>query len=519
MKNVMKKWIGTVLVLGVLLLMTAASAGAHPANFRLGNEVLLENYLHLLEGKRVGLVTNQSGVNTRGESTIDVFERHERINLVALFGPEHGIEGEALAGEYVESYTHSELGIPVNSLYGATRKPTSSMLQDVDVLVFDIQDIGARSYTYISTLNYCLAAARENNKTVVVLDRPNPLGGMIVDGPVMEDRFITFVGVDNLPKAHGMTAGELGRFFNRKIGARLEVVPMEGYQRNYHFLDTGLAWVQTSPNIPDLAAVMGYMATGLGEGTGVFQADQFKWIGGRGLDAGQFAERLNSHGLEGVRFIPEERGTAGGARLDITDPYRFNPARTGIYALSTAFSLGEFQVPKSGDTQRSIVMFDKIMGTDRFGAYLEEGFAPREIESRFAGALNQFMEERKRYLIGQYEAEIIITVQGEMLEFDSRPYIDQNDRLMVPVRAIVEGLGARVDWDPNDRTVTVTQQGQQVVFTIDSLQARVNDQDRTMDTIPVIRQGRTLIPLRYVSEYLGARVDWNNTWLRASIEL
>ncbi len=508
----------TLILLCLFFFLHAFTIEAQPADFKLGNEVLFERYLQLVEGKRIGLVTNQSGVNRQGKSTIDVFARDIRINLVALFGPEHGIDGKARAGEYVESYTHPDLKIPVYSLYGATRKPTPSMLQGVDVLVFDIQDIGARSYTYMSTLNYCMIAARENNKTVVVLDRPNPLGGMVVEGPMMEDRFITFVGVDNMPKAHGMTAGELARFFNRKIGADLRVVPMEGYRRNYMFQDTGLSWVQTSPNIPDLTSVMGYMATGLGEGTGVFQADQFKWIGGKDLNAQLFADKLNGYGLGGVRFIPETRGSAGGVRLLITDPYRFNPARTGIYALATAFTLGDFKVPKSGTTQQSIVMFDKIMGTDKFGQYLEQDMTPPEIEARFTADLDRFRAVREQYLISQYAPEILVTVNGDLVEFDTQPYIDENHRTMVPLRFVAEGLEARVGWDPENRTVTVSQNGKNLIFTINSTQVRVGDQTRTMDTVPVIRQGRTLIPLRYVSEYLGARVDWNGQWLRAAID-
>ena len=368
--------------------------------FKLGNEVLMEKERHLVQGKKVGLVTNQSGVDSTGKSTTKVLHAAEDIELVALYGPEHGIDGLAKAGEYVESYIHTELEIPVYSLYGNTRMPTEEMLMGIDLLLYDIQDIGARSYTYISTLHYCMVAAQKYNLTVVVLDRPNPLGGVVVDGPMMEERFISFVGVDILPMAHGMTVGELALYFNRNIGAELIVVPMEGYERTMLFQDTGLSWVQTSPNIPDLDAVFGYMVTGLGEGTGVFQADQFKWIGGRGLDPEKYADLLNSAGLDGIEFAPEQRGEAGGVRLVITDPYNFNPARTGLYALTYAFSLGDFYVPKSNNT---IVMFDKIMGTAKMGQYLEEGLNPQEIEGLFAPAIDSFKEIRMDYLLIQYE--------------------------------------------------------------------------------------------------------------------
>lgn len=370
--------------------------GGITASFKLGNELLMSKYHYLVEGKRVGLVTNQSGVNRRGESTIDLLAGDKSLRLTTLYGPEHGIDGTAKAGEYVESYTHPGLGIPVYSLYGSTRMPTAAMLENIDVLVFDIQDIGARSYTYMSTLNYCMVAAQKYGKPVLVLDRPNPVGGLIVEGPVMEDPYITFVGVDNLPMAHGMTAGELAQFFNRKIGADLKVIPMEGYSREMIYQDTGLSWVQTSPNIPDLDSVFGYMATGLGEGTGIAQADKFKWIGGKGIDAQRFAALLNNAGLPGVTFIPEVRGEAAGVRLKIQDYHSFNPAKTGIYALAYAHSLNNFTVPKSGDT---VVMFDKIMGSDKIGQYLEQGLSPQQIEAKYTPALNHFKAEREKYLI------------------------------------------------------------------------------------------------------------------------
>ena len=374
--------------------------GESGEDFKLGSEVLFEKERHLVEGKKVGLVTNQSGVNTGGESTIAVLQEADDIKLTALYGPEHGIDGVAAAGDYVESYIHEELGIPVYSLYGATRMPTEEMLNGIDVLLFDIQDIGARTYTYISTLNYCMVAAERDNIPIIVLDRPNPLGGMVVDGPMLEERFISFVGVDVLPMAHGMTVGEMARYFNRNIDANLTVIPMEGYKRTMLFEDLGLSWVQTSPNIPDLEAVYGYMVTGLGEGTGVFQSDKFRWIGGNGLDAEKYAALLDGADLEGVKFIPDQRGEAGGVRLEITDLHSFNPARTGIYALTYAFALGDFRVPKSNDV---IVMFDKIMGTAKMGQYLEEGLNPLEIEERFAPAIKDFKAERKNYLLPDYE--------------------------------------------------------------------------------------------------------------------
>lgn len=493
------------LLAALLLVPAPALAGA---KIRLGNEVLYSRYHHLVCGRRVGLVTNQSGVDSQGRSLIDILAADPAVDLVALYGPEHGIDGQAKAGVYVESYVHPVLEIPVYSLYGATRMPTAKMLEDVDVLLFDLQDIGARTYTYMSTLNYVMVAARQHNKPVVVLDRPNPLGGLIVEGPVLEDRFISFVGVDNLPMAHGMTAGELARFFNRKIGANLTVVPMEGYTRGMVWQDTGLAWVQTSPNVPDVEAVFGYMATGLGEGTGIYMADKFRWIGGKNIDAQSFARLLNHAGLPGVTFVPELQKGVGGVRLKITDYRAFNPARAGIFALAFARQLASFPVPKSG---QAIAMFDKVMGTDKMGQWLAKKLSPWQIEANLQPALERFRVEREKYLIygdKPYRIAVSVLVFGLPVAFDAGPYIDGNGRVMVPLRAVAEALGARVHWD-GAGTVALERQGRRVVFSVGSAEVAVEGERRTMDTVPALRDGRVLVPVRFAGQYLGMRVSWD----------
>ena len=505
------------LVLIVVAIFPAAGLCQSKPAVKLGNEVLLESYRHLIVGKKVGLVTNQTGVDSRRKSLIHILAAAPDVNLVALYAPEHGLDGVARAGAWVASYEHPELSIPVHSLYGATRMPTRAMLQEIDVLLFDIQDIGARTYTYMSTLQYCLVAAEKYDKPVVVLDRPNPLGGMIVEGPVLEDPFITFVGPDNLPMAHGMTAGELGRFFNRKIGAPLTVVPMEGYYRNMTFEETGLPFVQTSPNVPDLTSAYGYMATGLAEGTGVYQADKFHWVGGRGLNAERFAELLNGAGLPGVRFVPEVRGTAGGVRLDIYDPYRFNPAKSGIYALAYAFQLGDFKVPKS--TPGNMVMFDKVMGTDKFGIWLEEGLTPQQIEARYSPALQRFKQEREQYLLTQYAPRLSVVVDGVTLVSNPDPFIDGQNRLMIPLRAVAEGLGAQVHWEAQTRLITIKRDNITLHLTVNSNVVSVNGAQYNMDTVPSIKNSRTVVPLRFAAEYLGATVNWNDTMRRAVVTI
>ncbi len=508
----MRKFIA-LLIAAVLVVLPGATAKAAAPQFKLGNEVLYDRYHHLIEGRRVGLVTNQSGVNSQGISTIDVLASDPTVDLVALFGPEHGIDGTAVAGDKVESHIHPALGIPVYSLYGygEDRYPKEEMMEDLDVILYDLQDVGSRTYTYISTLNYVMLRAAQYGKHVVILDRPNPVGCEIVEAPVLEDNFKTFVGVDNLPMAHGMTIGELARFFNRNIGCELTVVPMEGYTRDMVFQDTGLDWVQTSPNIPDIDSVFGYMATGLGEGTGIRQYDCFKWIGGKGIDSDTFAAMLNAANLPGVTYIPEPKTVGGGARLQITDYHTFNPAKSGLYALALAKQLVDFTVPKGGETPTTACMFDKVMGTNRLGKWLDAGLTPEQIEREYAEELETFKYERQKYLIYGYATpgELSVVVNNVALFFDSPPYIDSQNRTMVPLRAISEGLNAVVGWDPQTYTVTVEKDDLRITLSIGDDVAYVNGEKRIMDTIPVLKNDRTMVPIRFVAEFLESTVGWD----------
>lgn len=506
----MKKIIAILLILTLLIPFAEIALSAAEPTVKLGDDLLMAKYHHLLEGKRIGLITNQTGVNSQRQSMVDVIAADKTLRLTALFAPEHGLDGTAPAGDYVESTIHPTLGIPVYSLYGPNRGPSQAMLENIDVLLFDLQDIGARTYTYMSTLNYCLESAQEYGKTILVLDRPNPIGGEIVEGPILEDAYKSFVGVDNLPMAHGMTAGELAQYFNRKIGADLKVIPMEGYARWMVWQDTGLTWVPTSPNVPDVMSAFGYMATGLAEGTGIYMSDKFKWVGGAGIDAQKFADLLNKAGLPGVSFVPEYIGGVGGVRLNILNYNLFNPAKTGIYALAYAHQLTEFRVPKS--TSSNIVMFDKVMGTNKIGLYLEQNLSPWQTVSNYTPGLNRFKLERVKYLIygeNPYQDEIIVVVGGTQISFDSPPYIDASSRLMVPLRAIGEALGARVDWNADTQTITITRQGKVIQLRINSTRAVVDGEQRNMDTTPAIKNNRTMVPVRFVSEFLGIEVNWN----------
>ena len=363
----------------------------------LGNERITNDYSFLINNKRVGLVTNQTGVNADMVKTVDVLYNYKNATLTSIYSPEHGLDGTAKAGAYVDSYTDTRLNLPVYSLYGKTREPSKAMLDNVDVLVFDMQDIGSRTYTYISTLNYVMKAAAKHGKSVVVLDRPNPLGGTIVDGYIAKDKYLTLVGVDNLPIQHGMTTGELAKFFNRKINCNLSVVPMQNYNRNMIWQDTGLPFVATSPNIPNIQSAFGYIATGMGEGTTVGQGDKFTWVGSAGLISETFAKKLNDAKLPGVRFVPESKSSRGGAKMIITDYKSFNPTKTAIYILTTANQLKPLNVPV--ETKGVIPMFEKIWGGTEFGKALKNQWTAEQVIKSYQGELNAFKNLRKTYLI------------------------------------------------------------------------------------------------------------------------
>lgn len=237
-----------------MLLLLLCVASTCWAKVELGVDVFFKDGIYKeLKGKRVGLVTNHTGVNSQLQSTIDLFQNNAPgVKLVALFAPEHGINGQAYAWERVED-KKSAPGIPIYSLHGDTRRPTAKMLDGIDVLVYDIQDIGCRSYTYTTTLFYVMEEAAKRNIPVIVLDRPNPINGVIVDCPMLEEKWRSFIGYINVPYCHGMTIGELARFFNEKyeIGCKLKVVLMKGWKRSMSYKDTGLQWVPTSPHIPE----------------------------------------------------------------------------------------------------------------------------------------------------------------------------------------------------------------------------------------------------------------------------
>lgn len=282
-------------------------------NIKTGLEVLKASNFKILEGKRVGLITNPTGFDNNLKSTIDVLHEAKNVKLVALFGPEHGVRGDVHAGDKVENMTDSKTGLPVFSLYGKTRKATPEMLKDIDVLVYDIQDIGSRSFTYISTMGLAMEAAAENNIEFIVLDRPNPLGGEKIEGNLTEDGFISFVSQFKIPYIYGLTCGELAVMLNEEnmLGkkCKLSVVEMEGWKRCMTFDETGLQWVPSSPHIPQPISAIAYPISGiLGElgymSIGVGYTIPFQMFAAEWVQAEKLAERLNSYELPGLIFRP-----------------------------------------------------------------------------------------------------------------------------------------------------------------------------------------------------------------------
>lgn len=390
---------------------------AEPA-VRLGNEVLAEHQFKEIAGKRVGLITNPSGVNSRLESTIDILRGAPLVKLVALFGPEHGIYGDVPAGDKVESRTDPRTGLPVHSLYGATRKPTAAMLQGLDVLVYDLQDTGCRSYTFISTMGLAMEACGEAGVEFVVLDRPNPLGGVRVEGPLIEQENLrSFVSRWDIPYVYGLTCGELARMINGrgwiKKPCKLTVVPLRGWKRPMVWRDTGLPWVPTSPHVPHAESPLYQVALGmLGElGTvsiGVGYTLPFQCIGLPGLNPPALAARLNASQLPGVRFQPltykpfygtfKDEGL-GGVQMYFTDPANAPLTAINFHAIEALRALGRDVFADAVAAKKSFDMFDKVNGTDATRRALQSGTSAAEIVRRWQPGEEKFRKERVPYLL------------------------------------------------------------------------------------------------------------------------
>ena len=377
-----------------------------------GIEVLLSDRLESLKGKRVALLTNQTGVDRKGVSNVDLLRAHPAINLVALFSPEHGVRGAAQAGEKVASGIDPKSGLPGHSLYGETKMPTAKMMQGIDIVLVDLQDVGTRFYTYASTLLYMLRAAETSGSEVIVLDRPNPQGGMMIEGPVLEPAFASFVGSYAVPVRHGMTFGELAQMFvgEDRLRTRLRVIAMRGWSRDLApYLAWDLPWVPPSPNMlsPRTAAV--YPGTALFEGTNISEGrgseKPFEYIGGPFIDGAALAERLNAMGLPGVdfkpvAFTPDFSKYAGqhchGVWVIPTNSNTFQPFRTGIALVKTVHDMypDKFEFRPGAPS-----FFDQLAGTDSVRKGILDGKSVSDIERQWQDGLNAFMHVRARYLM------------------------------------------------------------------------------------------------------------------------
>jgi len=388
------------------MVLTMTGAGAE---FKLGADVLLQHYTYLMKGQRVGLITNQTGRNAAGQATIDLLYRHPQIKLVALFSPEHGIRGEAAAGVHVQDSRDNATGLPVYSLYGAQgHRPTDEQLTQVDTLVYDIQDVGSRAYTYIWTMAECMQAAGQAGKTFIVLDRPNPHGGAVIDGPTVDPQWKSFLGLYPIPRVYGMTPGELARLFNGvyQLNVRLVVVPMQGYRRTMSWAETGLRWVPSSPNIPTPESAVGFAATGT-IGTlgfihiGIGTTTPFQVIGAGWINPQASADELNRRGLPGVLFVPytfiDRRGEqVPSVFLKVTDPTRFFPTTTEVVILEhlqRAYP-GKFQWP-----EKAFNCFDKAMGTSSVREGLQSGQPLNQLLQQWQTRQETFKRQRRAYLI------------------------------------------------------------------------------------------------------------------------
>ncbi len=373
-----------------------------------GLEVLRSRGFADLRGKRVGLVTNGSGVDRELRSTADLLAGADGVELKAIFAPEHGFRGALEAGAQVADQLDPATGVPVHSLYGAVRSPTPEMLQGIDVLVYDIQDVGARTYTYLSTLRGCLEAAAEKGIEAWVLDRPDPLGGAATEGPVLEERFESFVGPHTIPLRYGMTAGEFARMVNeeRRIGARLRVVPLRGWRRGMTFAESGLPWVPPSPNIPTADTCLlfpGFVlleGTNLSEGRGTTRP--FKLFGAPWLDARSAARELSRLDLPGVHFRATEftpsdskhRGAVCGAvEVHVTDPSAFRAGLTAVAVLSVVHRLHPEKL------ELKDAAFDRLAGGEALRRAILRGDPPKEIAASWSAGLAAFEKRRQAYLI------------------------------------------------------------------------------------------------------------------------
>jgi uncharacterized protein YbbC (DUF1343 family) len=384
-----------------------------------GIEQLAESNFEVLKGRRVGLVTNPTGVDHNLRSTVDILFNAPGVKLAALYGPEHGVRGEFTAGEYVATETDPETGLPVYSLYGKTRKPTKEMLNGIDVIVYDIQDIGSRSYTYISTLGLVMEAAAESKIPVIVLDRPNPLGGVRMEGAITREGYFSFVSQFAIPYVHGLTVGELALLLNGEkllaggLQCDLEIVKMKGWSRDMIFEETRLPWVPSSPHVPHKDSPLFYPATGIiGElyaaSIGVGYTLPFQLFAAEWINADSLAKSLNNLKLPGVIFRPVhykpyystlQGRMVHGVQIHFTDAKTAPLSLLQFYILQEVHKLWpDRNLFEMCDPAR-LSMFDKVCGTDSIRTEFTKTFSVNDIKEIWTKDVASFRETAAKYFL------------------------------------------------------------------------------------------------------------------------
>ena len=427
----MKRILNIVIALvafAVIVPSCTAKAGQESSKevVKTGIDVLESNGFKQLQGKRIGLVTNPSGVNNKLVSTVDILANAPGVELVALYGPEHGVRGDIHAGDKVSDDVDPKTGVPVYSLYGKTRKPTPEMLKDVDAIVYDIQDNGCRSFTFISTLGLLMEAAAENGKEVIVLDRPNPLGGNKVEGNLVEAGNFSFVSQFEIPYLYGLTVGELAKMLNEEgmlkgekgnndtiVKCNLTVVPMEGWSRDMVYTDTKLPWVLPSPHMPQAETSYYYPATGiLGElgymSIGVGYTLPFQMVAAQWINAAEFADALNALALPGVTFRPinikpfysvGKGENMGGVQIYITDYAKAHLTSVQFYIMQeVARMYPEHEVMANADKGR-FRMFDLVSGSNFIREKFTETRQYKDIEAYWNKDVESFKQKSAKYYL------------------------------------------------------------------------------------------------------------------------
>ena len=377
---------------------------------RPGIEVLLSDSLSLVRGRRVGLITNHTGRDRNGTPSIDLLAAHPEVDLVALYSPEHGIRGSTEGGISIDDGVDERTGLPIHSLYGDTRQPTDAMLEGVEVLLFDIQDVGARYYTYLSTMALAMEAAGERGISFVVLDRPNPIGGDRVQGNILDLEYSSFVGLYPIPMRHGLTAGEFARMAVGEFGVRvdLSVAVADGWRRTMPFGETGIPWIAPSPNMPSVESALHYPGTCLFEGTPISVGRgtdrAFQQVGAPWLDGEELAARLGALGVPDARFVPvrftpESPGDGkfggtevGGVRVQAHGP-AYDPTLAALALLVETKAM-------SGDHWRwRVGHFDRLAGTDALRNAVDAGVSYQVVADRWGDGLDNYAARREPYLL------------------------------------------------------------------------------------------------------------------------